>query len=187
MMSKDNCGTLTTVILGISETEHKIQYDIDFIVERTLNLQGLQAEQTQEAFVVVKTEPKEEAVEDIKSSPIVKPDIVKKSDDVIVKRTVPWFAGERKFCISSSIVRILTICVTKKSTVIGCEYICKECGQVEFYHEDLRAHIRKDHGDPDDYLDKYKQFETKSVWFECQLCKKTVRRHYTAMYRYKSL
>ena len=106
MIGKDNCGTLTTIILDISETEHKIQYDIDFIVERTLNLQGLQAEQTQEAFVVVKTEPKEEAVEDIKSSPIVKPDIVKKSDDVIVKRTVPWFAGERQFCISSSIVRI---------------------------------------------------------------------------------
>ena len=106
MMGIDNCGTLTTIILDISETEHKIQYDIDFIVERTLNLQGLQAEQTQEAFVVVKTEPKEEAVEDIKSSPIVKPDIVKKSDDVIVKRTVPWFAGERQFCISSSIVRI---------------------------------------------------------------------------------
>ena len=66
----------------------------------------------------------------------------------------------------------------------GCEYICKDCGRVEFYHEDLRSHIRKEHCDPDDYLDRYGQFETKSVWWECQLCNKTVKRQYVAMYRH---
>ena len=71
-------------MIFVSETEHKIQYDIDFVVERTLSLQGLaesQLPQTEDAFIVVKTEPKEEPIEPKLEveAPIVKPDILKTS------------------------------------------------------------------------------------------------------------
>ena len=109
------------------------------MVERTLTLANQQPNENGQVAETDSVEPTE-------------------NKSIVVKRTIPWFAG--------------------------CEYVCKECGEVEFYHEDLRAHIRKTHGDPDDYLDKHQQFETKTVWFQCQLCQKDVRRHYTAMFRH---
>jgi len=89
------------------KSEHKIQFDLEFVVERTLRLRvlgngnaDLVPVKTEEALVVVKTEPDDEIpqiddkedkqkVEKILSSPeVVKPEILKKPD-VVVKRTIP--------------------------------------------------------------------------------------------------
>jgi hypothetical protein len=34
--------------------------------------------------------------------------------------------------------------------------------------QDLRAHVKKNHGCPDEYLDKYETFETKAVFMKCK-------------------
>ena len=63
----------------------------------------------------------------------------------------------------------------------GCEYACKECDELFFYSEELRKHIKDKHGDPDEYLDKYDRFETKSVGMVCLLCNKNIKRHFNSI------
>ena len=77
-------------------------------------------------------------------------DVDPKSDykiiEVAEKQHIPWFAG--------------------------CEYQCQfdGCGTMFFYNQDLRSHIKKEHEDPDFYLDKYKVFETKTENIACKEC-----------------
>ncbi len=75
---------------------------------------------------------------------------------VTEKRKLPWFAG--------------------------CEYLCKVCGDMFYYNKYLRDHIRKDHCDPDDYLDNYGEFETKAVFMNCLECNKEIKRHYSSVF-----
>ena len=63
----------------------------------------------------------------------------------------------------------------------GCEYECQMCFEVFYYVEDLRNHIKKSHCPPDDYLDKYKKFETKAVFWLCKICKKEIKRNFASI------
>ena len=85
-----------------------------------------------------------------------------KNDDkmmeVAEKRRIPWFAG--------------------------CEYQCRyeNCGEMYFYNQDLRAHVKKLHGDPDEYLDKFKVFETKDEYIHCKECSAEIKRHFSSVF-----
>ena len=63
----------------------------------------------------------------------------------------------------------------------GCEYVCRECDELYFYSEELRKHIKDEHGDPDEYLDKHDKFETKAVLMPCLECNKNIKRHFNSI------
>ena len=69
------------------------------------------------------------------------------------------------------------------SRFAGCEYKCQHdgCGTMFFYNQDLRAHIKKEHGDPDLYLDQYKEFETKTEHILCKECSQEIKRHFSSV------
>ena len=87
-----------------------------------------------------------------------------KMDDKIIevaeKQQIPWFAG--------------------------CEYQClyDYCGTMFFYNQDLRSHIKKEHEDPDFYLDKYKVFETKAENIACKECNLEIKRNFSSVFRH---
>ena len=80
----------------------------------------------------------EEVKKDVPEKIKIDPEDVKLVE-VSDKRRIPWFAG--------------------------CEYQCQveKCGEMFFYNQDLRTHIKKIHENLgiDGYLDKYEKFETK--------------------------
>ncbi len=60
----------------------------------------------------------------------------------------------------------------------GCEYQCKMCQLIYFYVEDLREHVRDNHCTPDEYLERYRIFETKAEYLKCDKCGKDVKRSF---------
>ena len=60
----------------------------------------------------------------------------------------------------------------------GCEYQCRVCQWTYFYVEDLRSHVRREHGDPDEYLDEHRVFETKAEHAQCKECGKEIKRNF---------
>ena len=80
--------------------------------------------------------------------------------EVSDKRRIPWFAG--------------------------CEYQCQveKCGEMFFYNQDLRTHIKKIHENLgiDGYLDKYEKFETKEDYITCKECFLNLKRHFSSVF-----
>ena len=60
----------------------------------------------------------------------------------------------------------------------GCEYQCRICHLLYFYVEDLRSHIRREHCSPDQYLERYRLFETKADFIACKRCGKEIKRSF---------
>ncbi len=60
----------------------------------------------------------------------------------------------------------------------GCEYRCRICCELFFYVEDLRQHVKNVHRDVHDYLEEYKEFETKARYTTCRLCNEQVKRSF---------
>ena len=65
----------------------------------------------------------------------------------------------------------------------GCQYMCQVpfCNLLFFYNQDLRNHIKKLHGPPDDYLDQHGDFETKAVYIKCKVCSTEIKRHFSSV------
>ena len=108
----------------------------------------------------IKTEPgTEQPVLEVQLKPLEEENNVNyKMVEVTEKRRIPWFAG--------------------------CEYKCRyeECEEMFFYNQDLRNHIKKVHGDLDDYLDKFKVFETKDEYIACKECFLNLKRHFSSVF-----
>lgn len=62
----------------------------------------------------------------------------------------------------------------------GCEYQCRICQKVYFYTEELRKHVQS-HCKISDYLDKYSTFETRSVFYSCNICSQNIKRNFSAI------
>jgi hypothetical protein len=149
---------------------HNIQYETESIVDRTLTLQRpnmmmekrvdveIQVDPSMLEATLTKLAPKPK---NLPSSAIIKkeaPPVGTKFIQVSEKQRIPWFAG--------------------------CEYQCRfdDCGEMFFYNQDLRSHIKKCHGDPDDYLDQYKVFETKDSNIICKECSLQIKRHFSSVF-----
>ena len=50
-----------------------------------------------------------------------------------------------------------------------------------FYNQELRSHIRTEHEDPNDYLERFPGFETKVVYLKCEICKEDMKRSYSGI------
>ena len=160
----------------VTGNEHKIRYDLENIVDRTLTLQrpNMMLEKRVDVEVQVNLSGNDEscgkAATAALSSGVIKPKLEVKLEpldessipykmiEVTEKRRIPWFAG--------------------------CEYKCRyeSCEEMFFYNQDLRNHIKKVHGDPDDYLDKFKVFETKDDYITCKECFVNLKRHFSSVF-----
>ena len=163
--------------------EHMIRYDIENVVDRTLTLQRPNMMLEKRVDIEVQCnlgtpdKPSEKSTINNKSvkidilpSGLIKPKLEVKLEpldessipykmiEMTEKRRIPWFAG--------------------------CEYQCRyeNCEEMFFYNQDLRTHIKKVHGDPDDYLDKFKVFETKDDYITCKECFVNLKRHFSSVF-----
>ena len=59
---------------------------------------------------------------------------------------------------------------------LGSECECKICGEMFYYNQNLRAHIKANHGKVDDYINNFSKFESKSVYIKCELCGENMKR-----------
>ena len=180
------CSSSQLKILKISilGNEHKIRFDIENVIDRTLTLQrpnmmlekridvGIQVVSSEmtitkeksisnknEGVKEIKTEPgTEQPVLEVKIKPLEEASIPYKMVEVSEKRRIPWFAG--------------------------CEYKCRydDCEEMFFYNQDLRNHIKKVHGNLDAYLDKFKVFETKDEYIACKECFLNLKRHFSSVF-----
>ena len=184
---------------AITELSHNVNYEMESIIDRTLLLQrpNMLLERRVDAEIqcdvqnieIIKKPNKnieKHAAKNVELPPVkneiakrtrkvetmptdkievpvtpTKPSIKKSNDkliEVTEKRKLPWFAG--------------------------CEYRCQheDCGELFFYNQDLRQHIKQKHGDPDDYLDKFKVFETKDDYITCKECFLNLKRHYSSVF-----
>ena len=68
----------------------------------------------------------------------------------------------------------------------GCESKCEICGQLFFYNQELRKHIKEEHEHPNDYLDRFSSFETKEVFLKCKICQQDMKRSYSGIKQHLS-
>ena len=170
------CVKSLTLSLFFPENIHNIQFEMESIIERTLILQrpNMMLEKRIDAQVQVDLEIfNQPSKEEIKTESYSK----ETSENGAVTKEVASTSKEAEKLVE----------VTEKQHIpwfAGCEYQCKydDCGTMFFYNQDLRGHIKKEHGDPDLYLDKYKMFETKTEHIVCKECNTEIKRHFSSVF-----
>ena len=176
--------------LFFSGNIHNIQFEMRSIIDRTLLLQrpNMLLEKRVDAKVQVDLEHNAEKI----SITTTKPYSFEKESKNGTTTIIPTI-DEKHSTNTSNIKNIgpkmddKIIEVAEKQQIpwfAGCEYQClyDYCGTMFFYNQDLRSHIKKEHEDPDFYLDKYKVFETKAENIACKECNLEIKRNFSSVF-----
>lgn len=168
-----------------------IKYDIDSIVNRTLLLQRPNLLLGYRKDTPTQTEAQESTLSKVPQKPqLLKPQAspqpsTRASTAKTEKQDLPSAPSNLKVTTGKKPGKVIEVVHKQKIPwFAGCEYQCQmeNCGEMFFYNQDLRSHIKKHHGDPDDYLDKFEKFETKEDYLTCRECFMNLKRHFSSFY-----